>query len=145
MGELGIMIQGLFKGNPQKFSIFKSTSRETFSRILPSLVLICQFYQKLMGSWNPLLKISVFLGTQELMLTRLGMVKSKKAYRHIFQLAFLRLRAVFYKSLWLFKYAKKIFDLQKGFTHKHMKGSLAVLAYFMEKPQNNHKVLTLVI
>ena len=37
-GKLGIMIQGLFKGNPRKFSIFKSTSRETFSRILPSLV-----------------------------------------------------------------------------------------------------------
>ena len=39
-GELGIMIQGLFKGNPRKFSIFKSTSRETFSRILPSLALL---------------------------------------------------------------------------------------------------------
>ena len=36
-GELGIMIQGLFKGNPRKFSMFKSTSRETFSTILPSL------------------------------------------------------------------------------------------------------------
>ena len=45
-GKLGIMIQGLFKGNPRKFSIFKSTSRETFSRILPSLILSLPFEKK---------------------------------------------------------------------------------------------------